>query len=95
MTVRCGGEGRYAYVLLLLCLVLLAQSAALASANEQHHSPDHCCTLCHVGPLPFLHTHASVEVLPALSVVWLEPVSDPLATHDVLLATSSSRAPPA
>ena len=95
MTVCRRGEGRYLYVLLMLCLVLAAQSAALLSANEQHHSPDHCCTLCHVGPLPFLHTSVSVVVMPVLSVVWLESPSDSVSTHDVLLSTSSSRAPPA
>jgi len=89
------GEGRYLPIWLLLCLVLVAQSAALSSANEQHHSQDHCCTLCHVGPLPFLHTSVSAVVMPVLSVVWLEPASSFIATREVLLSTSSSRAPPA
>ena len=91
----CRGEGRFVYLLLLLCLLLVAQSAALASANEQHHSQDHCCTLCHVGPLPFLYTHVSAVVAPALFVVWLEPAPVFIATPDVFLSTSSSRAPPA
>lgn len=95
MTVGGSGEGRYRFVLLLLCLLVVAQSAAFASVNEQHHSQDHCCLLCHVGPLPFLHTNVSAVVIPVLSMVWLEPVSDFIATHDVLLSTSSSRAPPA
>jgi hypothetical protein len=95
MTVRCGGEGRYLYVLLLLCLLLVAQSAAFASANEQHHSTDHCCLLCHVGPLPFVHTHSSAVVMPNPSRVWLEPSPDFVATHDVFLSTTSSRGPPA
>jgi hypothetical protein len=79
----------------MLCLVLVAQSAAYASANEQHHSQDHCCILCHVGPLPFLHTTVSATVTPAFSVVWLEPAADFIATHDVFISTNSSRGPPA
>jgi hypothetical protein len=89
------GEGRLAFVLMLLCLVLVAQSTAFASANEQHHSQDHCCTLCHVGPLPFLHTNVSAVVAPVFSMVWLESTPDFISTHDILLSSSSSRAPPA
>jgi hypothetical protein len=48
-----------------------------------------------VGPLPFVHTHATAVVLPTLAMVWLDPPADFIATHDVLLSTSSSRAPPA
>jgi hypothetical protein len=83
------------YVLLLVCLVLVAQSAAFASLNEQHRSQDHCCLLCHVGPLPFLHTHVSPVVAPVFCMVWLESAPDFIPTPEVLLATSSSRAPPA
>jgi hypothetical protein len=95
MLTGCLGKDRYALVLLLLCLVVVAQSAALISANEQHHSQDHCCTLCHLGPMPFLHTHVAAVALPALFVVWLEPASAFIATHDVFLPIGSSRAPPA
>jgi len=95
MTVRGVGKLRYVFVLLLLCLLMVAQSAAFASANEQHHSQDHCCLLCHVGPLPFLHTNVSAVVMPALSMVWLESPLEFIATHDVQLSTKSSRAPPA
>jgi hypothetical protein len=82
-------------VLLLLCLVLVAQSAAFESANEQHHSQGHCCLLCHLGPLPFLHTDVSAMVSPAFCMVWMESTKDFIPTHEVLLSTSSSRAPPA
>lgn len=95
MTVRSRGEGRYGFVLLVLCLLAVAQVSAFASANEQHHSQDHCCLLCHVGPMPFLHTNVAAVVLPSLATVWLEPVTDCLTTHDVLRSISSSRAPPA
>jgi hypothetical protein len=95
MTLRCRGEGRHVFVLLLLCLVLVAQSTGFASANEEHHSQDHCCLLCHVGPLPFLHTNISAVVVPAFCMVWLESAPDFIPTHEVFLSTSSSRAPPA
>src|SRR5581483_7644913 len=71
MTVRQRGEGRRGFVLLVLCLLALAQVSAFASANEQHHSQDHCCLLCHVGPLPFLQTNVSAVVMPLLASVWL------------------------
>ena len=83
------------YVLPLLCLVLVAQVSAFVSANEQHHSQDHCCLLCHVGPLPFLHTHVSPVVAPVFCMVWMESAPDFIPIHEVLLSTSSSRAPPA
>jgi hypothetical protein len=81
--------------LLLLCLVLVAQSAAIESANEQHHSQGHCCLLCHLGPLPFLHTDVSAMVSPVFCMAWMESPPDFIPTHEVLLSTSSSRAPPA
>jgi hypothetical protein len=57
MLIRWVGVGRHAEVLLLLCLVLVAQSSVFASATRPHHSEDHCCLLRHLGPLPFLNTN--------------------------------------
>jgi hypothetical protein len=90
---RQGGAGWSVW--LLLCLVLVAQSAGFASANQQHHSEDHCCLLCHVGPLPFLNTSVSALAVPVFCMVWMEATPDFIPTHEVLLATSSSRGPPA
>ena len=64
---------RLLIVLLLLCATVLAQSTALAAQNESHHSPDHCCLLCHVGPLPFLQTSVSASLAPVFQVVWMAP----------------------
>jgi len=58
---------------------VVAQSAAFESANEQHHSQDHCCTLCHVGPLQFLEASASAAVAPIFEVVWLTPAAETAA----------------
>ncbi len=81
-------------VLFLLCVTVLAQSSALAGQTESHHSPDHCCLLCHVGPLPFLQTSVSAKLTPLLRVVWLAPPTSFEATADVRIVPSPSRAPP-
>jgi hypothetical protein len=81
-------------VLLLLCLTL-GQAFTLASERESHHTPDHCCLLCHVGPLPFLQTTVTATVMPIFPVAWLAPVPDFDTAHQVLLSASSSRGPPA
>jgi hypothetical protein len=87
-------KGRWP-VWLLLCLLLVAQSAGFASANQQHHSEDHCCLLCHLGPLPFLNSNVSAVAVPVFCMVWMESAPDFIPVHDVLISTSSSRAPPA
>ncbi len=84
---------RFAALLLLLCLVVAAQSAALVSQNEQHDG--HCCALCHVGPVPFLHTQPAIVITPVFSAVYLEPAPEFQPFHQVALPTGSSRAPPA
>ncbi len=80
---------------LLLCLFLIAQSSAFTALNQEHHSQDHCCLLCHVGPLPFLNTNVTAVAVPVFSMVWMESIPDFIPRHEVLLSTSSSRAPPA
>jgi hypothetical protein len=98
-TAQAAREGhlssRTALVLLLVCLTLLGQSLALASQEESHHGPDHCCLLCHVGPLPFLQTTVSASVTPVFLVVWLLPDPDFEFAHSALSFASSSRGPPA
>src|SRR5690349_1523840 len=85
---------RVLLVLFLLCSTVYAQSSALELENGHHHSPEHCCTLCHIGPLPFLQGVASAYVPPVLSVVWLPPSAELDPTHQEFLSQSSSRAPP-
>jgi len=82
-------------VLLLVCVILLSQSLALASQEESHHGPDHCCLLCHVGPLPFLQTTVTATVTPIFLVAWLAPTPDFEPAHLVPLFTTASRGPPA
>jgi hypothetical protein len=82
-------------VLLLLCGMVAAQSQALTAANEVHQATQHCCLLCHFGPLPLVRAAAPTAPAPLLSVAWLEADPGFESIHDVFLATSSSRAPPA
>jgi hypothetical protein len=94
MTREIHCDRRLLVVLLLLCATLLAQSSALSAQSESHHSPDHCCLLCHVGPLPFLQTSVTAALTPVLQVVWLAPPAHFETTSDVRLVPSPSRAPP-
>jgi hypothetical protein len=80
-------------VVFLLCLMSYAQSIAL-SAPESHHSSGHCCPLCHLGSLPYLHVTTAASVEPVVFVERLIPNPDFEASRDVLLSANSSRAPP-
>jgi hypothetical protein len=87
-------ERRLIIVLLMLCAMVLVQSAALSTQNASHHSGDHCCLLCHVGPLPFVETSVAAAAVPVLPVTRVVPAAKFQDAHDVLLPTRSSRAPP-
>jgi len=80
---------------LLLCVTGIAQLAALVSEPESHHPSDHCCLLCHAGPLQFLHVSSSSGLVPVFEVVWLTQTPEPARAHDVQLPASPARAPPA
>ncbi len=79
----------------VLCLLVLTQCAALTSANQQHGAQEHCCLLCHVGPLPFLHTGILPVAAPVLAMAWLEPDRQFQAAPDPQAAALASRGPPA
>ncbi|MGA2329500.1 MAG: hypothetical protein ABSH05_24850 [Bryobacteraceae bacterium] len=83
------------FVCLLLCAVMCAQAASLASEHAHGSFSQHCCPLCHVGPLPFVQPVIAAALLPVLRVAWLECSFEPGSAHEVLLAAGSSRAPPA
>jgi len=85
---------RRALVLALLCGTVAAQSHALDAAHESHEA-QHCCVLCHFGPLPLMQAAAPSAPAPLLAVAWVEPSPGLAPARDVQLATSSSRAPPA
>lgn len=81
-------------ILLLLCVMGVAQYAALGSERETHHASDHCCLRCHIGPLQFLGASASPDLAPVFEVVWLTPAAEVATAHDVQLPASPARAPP-
>ena len=95
MTHEGGHNRRALFVLFLLCLMVVAQSVALFGAPEPEHVTGHCCLLCHLGTLPFLEITTGLGVAPIELIERLIPNPDFEASHDVLLTSNSSRAPPA
>jgi hypothetical protein len=93
----CAGQFRVRapLILLLVLLTLCGQSLALTSQEESHHAPDHCCLLCHLGPLPFLQTTVAATLTPIFQAAWLAPTSDFEAAHQMPVFAGSPRAPPA
>jgi uncharacterized membrane protein len=87
-------SGKILLVLALVCLTLLGQALALASQEESHHSPDHCCLLCHAGPLPILQSTVTATIAPVFLTIWLAPTLDCEPAHQVLISNLSSRGPP-
>jgi uncharacterized membrane protein len=87
--------GKLLLIVLLLCAALGAQANSLASEQENHHGSQHCCRLCHIGPIPILYSTRVVSVVPVFSAVWVVRPSAPGPRRDVLVAATSSRAPPA
>jgi hypothetical protein len=80
-------------VVLFLCALISAQTALFASEHS-HNRSEHCCGLCHIGPLPLLEPVASAGITPILAVAWLSLSGDFDAPHEALPTTGSSRAPP-
>jgi uncharacterized membrane protein len=92
-------EGKSARRLLLtlfvLCVTLISQSASFAAEQETHHSSEHCCGLCHIGPLPILPAAAATVVAPVFSPVWVTAAETSADPREVLTTSAASRAPPA
>jgi len=86
---------RISLILFLMCAVVCVQAASIASEHFHQHSSQHCCGLCHAGPLPFIQTAITAALAPMLSQTWLEQTPGSAPAHEVLLAAGSSRAPPA
>jgi hypothetical protein len=85
---------RISLLLLLLCTTLCAQTASVAAEHLHQHSSQHCCGLCHVGPLPFLQPSTSAALALMFAPAWLELQDRPGVPREALLAAGSSRAPP-
>jgi hypothetical protein len=81
-------------VVVLLCVVICWQASALALLHHQHGATEHCCLLCHTGPLPLLQAALPSAVAPLLWAAWFSATPEFEGTYDALISTSSSRAPP-
>jgi hypothetical protein len=86
---------RLLLIVLVLSATLCAQSAALTEEQESHDGSDHCCGLCHLGPAPVLPAAASATIAPVFSPVWIAASILVRLPHEVLVASTASRAPPA
>jgi hypothetical protein len=80
-------------VLLFLCAVISAQAASFSGVHSHQNSTQHCCALCHAGPLPFLEAGMAVAPVPYLATSWVAGPPESEAPRDVLLDSGSSRAP--
>jgi hypothetical protein len=87
-------DTRLLVILVVLCVTVLSQSSALSAPRESHQAPDHCCLLCHVGPLPFLQTSVSTAWAPVFQVVWRASPATFETLADFRLVPCPSRAPP-
>jgi len=86
---------RISLMLLLMCAMVGAQTASIASEHFHQHSSQHCCGLCHVGPLPFLQSTTAAAFAPVFVPGWLVPQDCSGAPREALLPSGCSRAPPA
>jgi hypothetical protein len=86
-------RSRIAMIVLLLCAVF-AQAFAFESEREHHDSSQHCCLLCHLGPLPFVEAAITSAAEPPLAIAWLPSPAQREGKHEVLLRQDPSRAPP-
>jgi len=86
-------RSRVAMIVLLLCAVF-AQASAFESEREHHDSSQHCCLLCHLGPLPFVQAAIGSAAEPPVAIAWLPSLAQQEGKHEVLLREDSSRAPP-
>jgi hypothetical protein len=82
-------------VLLLLSALICAQATSLLSEQLHQHSSQHCCALCHIGPLPFLQPAVAAYIAPVLAAAWFERSHQLDTPHDIMLTAGYSRAPPA
>jgi hypothetical protein len=86
---------RLGWVVVVLCAVIFAQTVSLAAEHSHQHPSQHCCALCHSGPLPFVLMSVGTTVLPALAVIGLALSDDSGGAPEQLSSIESSRAPPA
>jgi hypothetical protein len=94
MLKQAAGLRNLAVVLLMTSALVCAQAASLISEELHHHSSQHCCGLCHTGPLPVLQPAAKTEVAPARFAFWFESSDDIGEPRHAPPASTDCRAPP-
>ena len=95
MRYRLAALGRIVGILVLLCAVACAQAVSLAEIHAHVHNSQHCCGLCHAGPLAFVPISMDTTGLPSLAVIGVAYAEDGSGVRDPQADTASSRAPPA
>lgn len=80
--------------LLLLCVMALTQVSALSAQNESHRPGEHCCLLCHAGPMQLLEARVLMPRAPVFQVEWLPSHVSFESCSDFRLVRRPSRAPP-
>jgi hypothetical protein len=87
-------HSRQALVVILLLCAVVAQCAARDFETVHHNASQHCCLLCHIGPLPFVQAAVASTAEPSVAIAWLPVIRHRPGKHEVSLLTDSSRAPP-
>ncbi len=82
-------------LLVLLSLLVLTQSLALAEEFHQHQASEHCCQICHAGPQAALASPTALGLTPALTPVSGLRLESVAAPRQVSISRAASRAPPA
>ena len=84
----------FALLVLVLWATVMAQSLALAAEEHHHSAPDHCCLLCHLGPLPALHSATPIPGIPLVGIAYRTTTEPNCPLRGAAPAATSSRAPP-
>jgi hypothetical protein len=80
---------------LLLCLLIWAQSAALSPEHQRHHPAGQGCLLCIAGPLAFVRSGPPALIAPVVATNWIEPAARPEPSQSLFVSTLCPRGPPA
>ena len=82
-------------VVLLLVGTVAAQTRAIVIAGAEHRGAQHCCMLCHAGPMALLPSAPPPSAVPAFRAARLDAAPMYAALYEAEPAAPSTRAPPA
>jgi hypothetical protein len=83
------------FALLLMLAVVCAQTAWLSTDCGHEHSSQHCCGLCHAGPMTFVAQAIFSSAAPVAPVEWVATNLGVDVPPQAFCGSGSSRAPPA